>query len=292
MTTKASDTSRGRRTARTPPLTSAAATRPPTAEAAAFSGWPSIRAATASGSSAPAAAAAATARAADEPSPRAMGILRADGDGQPVGAGHVDGHPGRQVRRVVGHARPFALGPDHQAGGRLHLHLDVEVEREGQGVEAGSQIGRRRWSSCAHTDTVLVGSAGRTAGIQRHGIRPARDPGSRGRAATTRTARGRWTPAAAAPTRPGRRAVGGGVPTSVPPATAGRHRFQLRRRRHPLARPPEQPGLTCGDHRHPVRTAHPKRRWPSRPAGPEWSAGRGRRRPRRRTAGPSTTGRV
>ena len=74
MTTKARLTSRGRRTACTPPFTRAAATRPPTMEAAALSGCPSIWAATASGSLAPAAAAAATARAADEPSPRAMGI--------------------------------------------------------------------------------------------------------------------------------------------------------------------------------------------------------------------------
>ena len=74
MATKARLTSRARRTAWTPPFTLAAATRPPTMEAAALSGWPSIWAATARGSLAPAAAAAATARAADEPRPRAMGI--------------------------------------------------------------------------------------------------------------------------------------------------------------------------------------------------------------------------
>ena len=50
------------------------ATRPPTTEAAALSGCPSIRAATASGSLEPAAAAAAAARAAEEPSPRPTGI--------------------------------------------------------------------------------------------------------------------------------------------------------------------------------------------------------------------------
>ena len=52
----------------------AEATRPPTTEAAALSGWPSIRAATASGSVEPAAAAAAAARAAEEPRPRPTGI--------------------------------------------------------------------------------------------------------------------------------------------------------------------------------------------------------------------------
>ena len=68
--------SRGMRTARTAPRTVVAATRPPTTEAAAFSGWPSTRAATASGSRDPAAAAAATARAADEPEPARHGDLR------------------------------------------------------------------------------------------------------------------------------------------------------------------------------------------------------------------------
>ena len=74
MATKTRPTSRGMRTARTAPFTVVAATRPPTTDAAAFSGCPSKRAATASGSRAPAAAAAATARAADEPRPRATGM--------------------------------------------------------------------------------------------------------------------------------------------------------------------------------------------------------------------------
>ena len=56
------------------PPTDVAATSPPNALAAAFSGCPSYAAATAKGSSAPAAAAAAAARAAEEPRPRATGI--------------------------------------------------------------------------------------------------------------------------------------------------------------------------------------------------------------------------
>jgi hypothetical protein len=74
ITTKARLTSRGSRTTWTPPFTRAAATRPPTMDAAALSGWPSMAAATANGSVAPAAAAAASARAAEEPRPREMGI--------------------------------------------------------------------------------------------------------------------------------------------------------------------------------------------------------------------------
>src|SRR5579862_311307 len=72
--TNSSPPSSGRRTARTAPRTRVAATSPPTTEAVAFSGCPSTRAATPSGSLDPAAAAAAAARAADEPSPRATGI--------------------------------------------------------------------------------------------------------------------------------------------------------------------------------------------------------------------------
>jgi hypothetical protein len=70
-------------------------------EAAAFSGWPSIRAATASGSLDPAAAAAATARAAEEPT-AGHGDVGAHGDGQAVMAGHVDGHRGGQMGGVGG----------------------------------------------------------------------------------------------------------------------------------------------------------------------------------------------
>src|SRR5665213_2428691 len=74
ITTKARLTSRAKRTTWTPPRTIEAATKPPTIEAAALSGWPSMAVATDNGSLAPAAAAAATARAADEPRPRAMGM--------------------------------------------------------------------------------------------------------------------------------------------------------------------------------------------------------------------------
>ena len=55
----------------------------------------------------------------------------------------VDRHPSGQVHVVLGQIGAFALGPDHEAGGRLHLDLDVEVEGQGQDVEAGAEVGRR-----------------------------------------------------------------------------------------------------------------------------------------------------
>ena len=65
-------------------------------------------------------------------------------------AGHVDGHPGRQVAGVVGQSRPLALAAHAQPGGGLDLHLDVAVEGQGQGVESGAQIGRRRRGPGTH----------------------------------------------------------------------------------------------------------------------------------------------
>ena len=55
--------------------------------------------------------------------------LRTHGDGQPVGAGYVDGHPGGEVRGIVGQVGALAFGTDDELRGGLHLHLDVPVER-------------------------------------------------------------------------------------------------------------------------------------------------------------------
>ena len=129
---------------------SVAATRPPTTEAAAFSGWPSMRAATPSGSFDPAAAAAATARAAEDPRPRATGMSERTVTARRSWPDHVDGHPGGQVHGVLFEVRTLALGPDRQAWRGLHLDLDVEVERHGQDVEAGAEVGRRSGGPGAH----------------------------------------------------------------------------------------------------------------------------------------------
>ena len=134
--TKASPISRGSRTARTAPRTNVAQTRPPTTEAAAFSGWPSTDAATASGSLAPAAAAAAAANAADDPRPARHRDLGADRDGESVRSGHVDGHPCGEVGVVGREVLALSFAPHGQALGRLHLDLDVQIERQRQGVEA------------------------------------------------------------------------------------------------------------------------------------------------------------
>ncbi len=78
------------------------------------------------------------------------GYLRANGDGQAVGPGHVDGHPGGQMGGVVGDARPLAFRADEELRGRLDLDLDVAVEGDGQGVEPRPEVGRRGRGSCAH----------------------------------------------------------------------------------------------------------------------------------------------
>ena len=150
MATNTSPASRGMRTARTAPRTRVAATRPPTTEAAAFSGWPSTRAATPRGSLEPAAAAAATARAAEDPSPRATGISERTVMARWSCPDDVDGHARRQVHVVVVDLGPFALGSHHQAGGRLDLDLDVEVEGQGQHVEARAQVGGGGRGTGAH----------------------------------------------------------------------------------------------------------------------------------------------
>ncbi len=65
-------------------------------------------------------------------------------------AGDVDRHPGRQVAGVIGELGPLPLGPHRQARGGLHLDLDVAVDGQGEDVEAGAEVGRRRGSSGAH----------------------------------------------------------------------------------------------------------------------------------------------
>ena len=77
-------TSRGMRTARTAPRTVVAATRPPTTEAAAFSGWPSIRAATARGSVEPGRGGGGHGQGGRGPEAPGHGDVGAHRDGQPV----------------------------------------------------------------------------------------------------------------------------------------------------------------------------------------------------------------
>ena len=155
MATKTSPTSSGIRTARTAPWTSVAATRPPTTEAAAFSGCPSTRAATPRGSLEPGRGRGGHGQRGRRPQAAGHGDVGAHRDGQPVVPGHVDGHAGRQVHGVVFEVGTLTLGPDDQAGGRLHLDLDVEVEGQGQDVEAGAEVGRRGWGPGAHAARVV-----------------------------------------------------------------------------------------------------------------------------------------
>ena len=265
MTTKARLTSRGSRTACTPPFTRAAATRPPTIEAAALSAWPSIRAATARGSSAPAAAAAATARAADEPRPRAIGICErtvmasrsVPATSMATRAARCDGSSDRPAPSPSDRTMSFEDG--------LHLDLDVPVEGDGQGVEAGAEVGRRRWGSCAHTDTVLVVDCD---GRDRSGRRAVED----GQPWTSRhhqDGSGKVPPSSSgtdsslgAQREPGRTDVApGAAPGGTTSSLAGHH---------PLPRPPQQPRPLGVSQLHPMPCVRPRsrRRWP--PVDGEW----------------------
>ncbi|HMC43394.1 MAG TPA: hypothetical protein VKI20_10330 [Acidimicrobiales bacterium] len=44
----------------------------------------------------------------------------------------------------------LAFGPHGEAGRMHHLHLDVEVERQRQGVEPGAEVGCRGGGTGAH----------------------------------------------------------------------------------------------------------------------------------------------
>jgi hypothetical protein len=76
--------------------------------------------------------------------------LAADVDVEAVVASHVDGDAGGQVGGVPGQPRPLALAGHRQPFGRLHHHLDVQGQRQGQGVEARAEVGRRCGGDGAH----------------------------------------------------------------------------------------------------------------------------------------------
>ncbi len=245
MTTKARLTSRGSRTARTPPLTLAAATRPPTVEAAALSGCPSIWAATASGSLAPAAAAAATARAADEPSPRAMGICdrtvmarrSVPATSMATRAARWEGSSDSPAPSPSDRTISLVAGSTSTSTYRSNAMASVSKP----GPRLADDAGTRARTPTRYSPTVR---AGRTIsawpGLEFHRIsadrrrpswtgrwndgvrRPATEGGglSRGAGATTNPARARSSPASTGPSPAGRRGRTG----PSPPGSPGYHR--------------------------------------------------------------------
>jgi len=62
-------------------------------------------------------------------------------DREPVVPEHVRDDPGGEMRRVVEEARTLPRGVHGQGVGRLHVHADVAVEGNGQGVEPGPEVG-------------------------------------------------------------------------------------------------------------------------------------------------------
>ena len=199
-----------------------------------------MRAATPRGSSAPAAAAAAMASAAEEPRPLATGIWdRTVMDRRSVPATSM---ATRAARWDGSSDRPAPSPSDRtiEPGRRFHLDLHVEVECDGQGVETGAEVGSRRWSSCAHTDTVLVvGCHGRNRG----GRPPARPPAPEDRSAVDQT--------------PPPRRLGQGTGDRAAERTRS-----VRRGRRARDRPDGRPRLPVERR----RTSRPRR--PSAPASP------------------------
>ena len=170
ITTNARLTSSGSRTTWTPPFTTAAATKPPTIDAAALSGWPSIAVATDERILGAGGRRGGDRQRGGGAEPAGDRDVGADGDGQAVGPGHVDGHPGGQMGRVVGQALSLAHRPDDQLRGRLHVDHHVAVQGEGERVEPGAEIGRRRWYTGSHVTNVLPGPAGRAGSARRAGL--------------------------------------------------------------------------------------------------------------------------
>ena len=78
------------------------------------------------------------------------GDLRAHRHREAVVTEDLGDDPRRQVRRVVEETCTLALGVHLERLGRLHLDADVAVERDGQGVEAGPEVGRGGGGPGAH----------------------------------------------------------------------------------------------------------------------------------------------
>ncbi len=151
------------------PSTVVAATRPPNALAAAFSGCPSYAAATAKGS----VGARGSGRRGSQGGRRAEaaghGDLRAHRHGEAVVPEHLGGDARRQVRRVVEETRPLPLGAHPQRRRRLDLDAHVAVQRHRQRVEPGPEVGRRGGGPGAHgaQATRVRRSAGAVTGAGR-----------------------------------------------------------------------------------------------------------------------------
>ena len=117
-----------------------AATKPPRTLAAAFSGWPSDAAATASGSSAPAAAGGRGGQGGRRPESPRHRNLRAHGHGEAV----VPQDLGHDHARARCDASPDRSAPSPvlrtRARGGLHLDLHVAVKGDGEHIESRPEV--------------------------------------------------------------------------------------------------------------------------------------------------------
>ena len=88
-----------------------------------------------------------------EPPPDRDGRL--DDDLQPVVADRRDRDARSQVRLVGGQVGPLALRAHQQARRGADLHLDVQVERDGEDVEAGAEVRGGGGGACSHQERMF-----------------------------------------------------------------------------------------------------------------------------------------
>ena len=257
-------------------------------EAAALSGCPSIWAGHGQGSSAPAAAAAATARAADEPSPRAMGIWdRTVMDSRSVPATSMATRAARWEGSSDSPApspsdRTISLEAGSTSTSTYRSRAMAKVSKPGPRL--ADDAGTRARTPTRYSARVGPGGTGATRqGRRDHGrSRTGSAPTvSRGPGATTTTARARSPPASAGPTRTADPRANRASPARLPrgpPAGTGCSVVVAATcwPGHPSSR-----RRLGGHHGHPVLTPAPRgggraHDWPLRGHGDRHHAGLGR----------------